>query len=71
MGKKIKFTKYSLGHLHKESDLFFDWYLKNCIKNLKHGKVKKILKKELNNIYKNFFLKTVILHIEIFMHQTS
>ena len=56
-GKKIKFTKYSLGHLHKESDLFFDWYLKNCIKNLKHGKVKKILKKELNNIYKKLFFK--------------
>ena len=56
-GKKIKFTKYSLSHLHKESDLFFDWYLKNCIKNLKHGKVKKILKKELNNIYKKLFFK--------------
>ena len=25
---KIRFSKYTLNHLHKESDLFFDWYLK-------------------------------------------
>ena len=56
-GKKIKFTKYSLSHLHKESDLFFDWYLKHCSKNLKLGKIKKILKKELNNIYKKLHFK--------------
>ena len=56
-GKKIKFTKYSLSHLHKESDLFFDWYLKHCSKNLKLGKIKKILKKELNNIYKKLYFK--------------
>ena len=56
-GKKIKFTKYSLSHLHKESDLFFDWYLKYCSKNLKLKKIKKILKKELNNIYKKLYFK--------------
>ena len=56
-GKKIKFTKYSLSHLHKESDLFFDWHLKHCSKNLKLGKIKKILKKELNNIYKKLYFK--------------
>jgi len=56
-GKKIKFTKYSLNYLHKESDLFFDWYLKYCSKNLKLAKIKKILKKELNNIYKKLYLK--------------
>ena len=56
-GKKIKFTKYSLSHLHKESDLFFDWYLKHCSKNLKLGKIKKILKKELNRIYKKLYFK--------------
>ena len=56
-GKKIKFTKYSLNYLHKESDLFFDWYLKHCSKNLKLAKIKKILKKELNNIYKTLYLK--------------
>ena len=56
-GKKIKFTKYSLSRLHKESDLFFDWYLKYCSKNLRLGKIKKILKKELNNIYKKLYFK--------------
>ncbi len=56
-GKKIKFTKYSISHLHKESDLFFDWYLKYCSKNLRLGKVKKKLRKELNNIYKKLYFK--------------
>ncbi len=56
-GKKIKFSNYSLRHLHKESDLFFDWYLRNCCKNLKHRKIKKILKTELNNIYKKLYFK--------------
>ena len=56
-GKKIKFIKYSLKHLHKESDLFFDWHLKYCSKNLKLIKIKKIIRKELNNIYKKLNLK--------------
>ena len=56
-GKKIKFNKYSITHLHKESDLFFDWYLKYCSKNLKVEKIKKIFKKELNNIYKKLYFK--------------
>ena len=56
-GKKIKFSKYSLSHLHKESDLFFDWYLKYFSKNLKLTKIKKILRKELNNIYKKLYFK--------------
>ncbi len=56
-GKKIKFSKYSLSQLHKESDLFFDWYLKYCATNLKLRKIKKILKKELNNIYKKLYFK--------------
>ena len=56
-GKKIKFKKYSLSNLHKESDLFFDWYLKYCSKDLKLGKIKKILKKELNSIYAKLHFK--------------
>ena len=44
-------------NLHKESDLFFDWYLKFSSKNLKIGKIKKILKKELNKIYKKLYFK--------------
>ena len=58
LGKyKIKFQKYTLQNLHKESDLFFDWYLKFNSKNLEIGKIKKILKKELNRIYKNLYFK--------------
>tara|TARA_B100000963_G_scaffold360330_1_gene390770 strand:- start:2236 stop:3186 length:951 start_codon:yes stop_codon:yes gene_type:complete len=53
---KIKFEKYTIANLHKESDLFFDWYLKfSSRKNI--GKIKKILKKELNNIYKKIHFK--------------
>ena len=58
LGKyKLKLQKYSLHNLHKESDLFFDWYLKFSSKNLKVNKVKKILKKELNKIYKKIYFK--------------
>ena len=55
--KKIKFGKYSLNNLHKESDLFFDWYLKFLLKNKNLSKIKKILKNELNNIYKKLYFK--------------
>ncbi len=56
-GKKIRFAKYSLNHLHKESDLFFDWYLRYYSKNLKLSKVKRILRTELNKIYKKLNFK--------------
>ncbi len=56
-GKKIKFTKYSLSQLHRESDLFFDWYIKYCSKSLHLSSVKKKLKRELNNIYKKLYFK--------------
>ena len=55
--RKIKFKKYSINNLHKESDLFFDWYLKFTIKKKNIFKLKKILKKELNNIYKQLYFK--------------
>ena len=32
---KIKIPKYTISNLHKESDLFFDWYLKYFISNKK------------------------------------
>ena len=58
LGKyKLKLQKYSLQNLHRESDLFFDWYLKFSSKNLKISKVKRILKKELNKIYKKLYFK--------------
>ena len=54
---KIKFQEYSIQNLHKESDLFFDWYLRFCSKNLKITRIKKILKAELNNVYKKLYFK--------------
>jgi aminoglycoside/choline kinase family phosphotransferase len=57
--KKIKFSKYSLSNLHKESDLFFDWYLKLLVKNKNLKKIKKILKNELDNIYKKLYFKNI------------
>ena len=54
---KIKFVKYSLSQLHKESDLFFDWYLEATIKNKNLKKIKKILKQELNRVYKKIYFK--------------
>ena len=55
-----KINKYSKKYLHKESDLFFQWYLplffnKKKIKNIKK-KFKKILSKLYNNLnFKNTF----------------
>ncbi len=58
LGKfKVSLQNYSLHNLHKESDLFFDWYLKYSSKNIKIKPIKKIIKKELNKIYKNLFFK--------------
>ena len=53
LGKfKVKFLKYTLNILHKESDLFFDWYLKYYLKEKNISKIKRLLKKELNKVYK-------------------
>ena len=49
---KIKIPKYTLSNLHKESDLFFDWYLKYVLKNKRITNIKKILRSELNRVYK-------------------
>jgi N-acetylmuramate 1-kinase len=49
---KVKFPIFSLENLHKESDLFFDWYLKYSLKNKNIKKIKRLLRNELNIIYK-------------------
>ncbi len=54
---KIKIPNYTLSNLHKESDLFFDWYLNYALKNKKISKIKKILRSELNKIYKKLNFK--------------
>jgi len=58
LGKnKVKILKYSLSNLHRESDLFFDWYLKYTMKKKNVNKIKKTLRAELNNIYKKLKFK--------------
>ena len=58
LGKfKINFQNYSIKNLHKESDLFFDWYLKYCFKSSKLKKIKDIIKNELTKIYKKLYFQ--------------
>ena len=65
LGKfKIKFQNYSIKNLHKESDLFFDWYLKYCFKSSKLKKIKDIIKNELTKIYKKLYF-----HNNTFVHR--
>ena len=54
---KIRIEKYNLSELHKESDLFFDWYLKNNGEKKEFKKNKKIIKRELNNLYKKLYFQ--------------
>ncbi len=54
---KIKIKKYNLQELHKESDIFFDWYLKNNSKKKEFKKNKSLLKKELNILYKKLYFQ--------------
>ena len=65
LGKfKVKFSKYTSSHLHKESDLFFDWYLKYSLKKKKISKIKRLLRAELNKVYKKLNFKN-----DIFVHR--
>ncbi len=54
---KIKIPNYTLSKLQKESDLFFDWYLKYSLRNKKISKIKKILRSELDKVYKKLNYK--------------
>ena len=65
LGKiKVKFSKYKLDYLHKESDLFFDWYLKYSLKKKITGKIKRLLRTELDKVYKKLSFKN-----DIFVHR--
>jgi len=54
---KIKVKKYNLSELHKESDLFFDWYLKNNSKKKGFKKNKNKIKEELDHLYKKLYFQ--------------
>ena len=60
----VSFQNYTVKNLHKESDLFFDWYLKYYFKISNLHNVKKVLKKELNKIYKKLYFNN-----ETFVHR--
>jgi len=56
---KIKVKKYNLSELHKESDLFFNWYLKDNSKKKEFTENKKKIKKELNVLYKKLYFQEI------------
>ncbi len=65
LGKfKVNFQSYSIKNLHKESDLFFDWYLKYYLESSKLKKIKTIIKKELSVLYKKLYFKN-----NVFVHR--
>ena len=53
--KNYHIEKYSTKNLHKESDLFFDWYLPLIFTKKKTIKIKKKMKKILSKLYKKLF----------------
>tara|TARA_Y100000590_G_scaffold110709_1_gene126263 strand:- start:548 stop:1510 length:963 start_codon:yes stop_codon:yes gene_type:complete len=54
---KIFIKKYDKNNLHKESDLFFKWYLKYFCKSKKNKTTMKSIKKELSNVYNKLSFK--------------
>jgi N-acetylmuramate 1-kinase len=54
---KIKINSYNLASLHKESDLFFQWYLKNNSNFPFFSKFEDKIKNELNNLYKKLYFQ--------------
>ena len=63
-GKSHIIRNYSTQQLHKESDLFFDWYLPLIVKKKKSNIIKKKTKKILSSLYKRLNLPN-----SIFVHR--
>ena len=55
--RNLKFDNYNLKNLHKDSDLFLNWYLPGVLGKKKSKKFKKKIKIELNKLYKQIFFK--------------
>ena len=55
--QNLKFDNYNLKNLHKESDLFLNWYLPEVLGKRKSKKLKKKIKIELNKLYKQIYFK--------------
>ena len=67
--EKIKYSSnkyftlkyYDRKELHKESDLFFDWYLLKLLGKKKSLKYKKKIKKELDKVYKRIVFRNIVM----------
>jgi Predicted phosphotransferase related to Ser/Thr protein kinases len=55
--KYLNLGNYNIRNLHKESDLFLDWYLPGVSGKKKSQKFKRKIKKELNKLYKKIYFK--------------
>tara|TARA_B100000945_G_scaffold215196_1_gene173388 strand:+ start:690 stop:1655 length:966 start_codon:yes stop_codon:yes gene_type:complete len=55
--KYVNLGNYNKKNLHKESNLFFNWYLPGVLGKKKSLKFNKIIKKELKKIYKKIYFK--------------
>ena len=55
--KYLNLNIYNTANLHKETNLFFDWYLPGVLGKKKAFKYKKIIKKELDKLYRKIFFK--------------
>ena len=55
--KNLKLSNYNLSNLHRESDLFLNWYLPGILGKKKSKKFKTKIKKELNALYKKIHFK--------------
>jgi len=55
--RNLKLNTYNLKNLHKDSDLFLNWYLPGILGKRKSKKFKKKIKIELNKLYKQIYFK--------------
>ena len=55
--QNLKLNTYNLKNLHKDSDLFLNWYLPGVLGKRKSKKFKKKIKIELNKLYKKIYFK--------------
>ena len=55
--RNLKLNTYNLRNLHKESDLFLNWYLPGTIGKTKSKKFKTKIKTELNKLYKKIYFE--------------
>ena len=57
LNNKIKIGNYNALELHKETNLFFDWYLKDNSKKKEFIRNKSEIKKELNILYQKLYFQ--------------